>query len=173
MNQHALHLVLHDPAKMDGQARAAITKMLIPYLEASWKRGIEAIALTAEPQEDALTTEQRGYLHIVYQFIADHAVTNGAKFPMPIWKEFFRAKFLGFKVRTYRDPMTGKKLRRSERISTESLGVQGYARLIDLVIAFAATDLVLEVPPPVKPLPKWKRGKAKVDQETGEVMEPA
>ena len=50
MNDQALHLVLHDPSKLDGQARAAITKVLIPYLEASWKRGIEAVAVTAEPQ---------------------------------------------------------------------------------------------------------------------------
>lgn len=174
MNQHALHLVLHDPAKMDGQARAAITKSLIPYLEASWKRGIEAIALTAEPQEDALTTEQRGYYHAgVLDFIAEHGVANGAKYPRDVWKEFFRDKFLGFKVRKVIDPMTGKKSRRRIRISSEDLGVQGYARLIDLVIAFASTELGLTVPPPIKPLPKWKRGRAKVDAETGEIMEPA
>lgn len=174
MNQQALHVVLHNPAKIDGQARAAITKTLVPFCESLWARGIDAISLTAEPQEDALTTEQRGYYHAgVLDFIAEHGVANGAKYPRDVWKEFFRDKFLGFKVRKVTDPMTGKKSRRRIRISSEDLGVQGYARLIDLVIAFAATDLGLEVPPPMKPLPKWKRGRAKVDADTGEILEPA
>lgn len=173
MNQHALHLVLHNPATLDGQARTAITKMLVPFCETLWKRGIDAIALTAEPQEDALTTEQRGYYHAgVLDFIAEHGRANGVQYPREVWKEHFRDKFLGFKVRKVIDPMTGKKSRRRIRISTEDLGVQGYARLIDLVIAFASTELGLTVPPPIKPLPKWRRAGAKVDADTGEILGP-
>lgn len=171
MNQHALHIVLHNPATLEGQARNAITKMLFPFCESLWQRGIDAVSLTAEPQEDALTTAQRAYYHIALQFIADHAVTNGQKFPMPVWKEFFRDKFLGFKVRKILDPMTGKKSRRRIRISSEDLGVQGYARLIEKTIAFASTDLALTIPPPMKPLPKWKRSKANVDEDTGEILD--
>lgn len=169
MNQLALTVEMNDPQ----QGYEALVKLIWPHLKSNLIAGRRMVA-TVEPYEDAKTDEQRGYYHgVVLEHIAEHGRANGQQFPMPMWKEYFRAKYLGFKVRTYRDPMTGKKVRRRERISTEDLGVKGYANLIDKVIAFASVDLGLTIPEPVKPLPKPSRGKEVIDADTGEILEGA
>jgi len=97
--------------------------------------------------EDCKTDKQRRYLHgCVLLNIAMQADVNGQKFPMCVWKEHFRAEFLGFKTRTHKNPITGKKVRRRERVSTEDLGVKGYNEYIERVTAFAVTDLGVEFP---------------------------
>ena len=94
------------------------------------------------PEEDAKTIRQRGYYHrVVLTEISEQAVANGQHFPMPVWKEYFRAKYLGYKRKVYKDPMTGKKVWRNERVSSEDLGVKAYSKLIEQVIAFAVTEL--------------------------------
>jgi len=109
--------------------------------------------------EDCKTDKQRRYLHgYVLMTISRQAKVNGQQFDMPTWKEFFRAEFLGWKTRTYKHPLTGKKVRRRERVSTEDLGVKGYGEYIDRVTAFAATELGVEF------REEW------VDPETGEVF---
>ena len=94
---------------------------------------------------------------------------------MPVWKEFFRSQFLGFKVVTSINPLTGRKHRRRQRVSTEDLGIRAMAEYIDQIIAYAATELGVEVSEPLPPelRGKRKRDLAPVDQETGEVMVPA
>lgn len=156
------------------QGRIAVKDQLLPFIGAHLQAG-RPLAVTVQPAEDALTTEQRGYYHVVLQFIADHGTANGQKFPMAVWKEWFRDRFLGFKVRSFINPMTGRRVRRRVRVSSEDLGVRGYARLIDQVIAFASTDLGLTVPEPRMPLPKPQRAKRRerIDQETGEIEEVA
>lgn len=160
------------------QGRIAVKEQLLPHIGAQLLAG-RRLAVTVMEAEDALTIEQRGYYHVVLEFIADHAVANGQKFPMPVWKEHFRAKFLGSKRKKYRDPMTGRHVWRTIRISTEDLGVKGYGTLIEQVTAFASTDLGLTVPEPRTPLAKaarLARGKPKrevIDQDTGEITEVA
>ena len=109
--------------------------------------------------EDVKTDKQRRYLHgYVLMTIARQAAPGGQKFDMMTWKEHFRAEFLGHKTVTVKNPMTGKKVRRRVRVSTEDLGVKGYSEYIDRVTAFAATELGVEF------REEW------VDPETGEVF---
>jgi hypothetical protein len=109
--------------------------------------------------EDCKTDKQRRYLHgYVLMTIARQAAPGGQKFDMKTWKEHFRAEFLGFKTVTVKNPMTGKKVRRRQRVSTEDLGVKGYGEYIDRVTAYAATELGVEFQ------------EEYVDPETGEVF---
>lgn len=118
-----------------------------------------ATVVEVRTAEDAKTDKQRRYLHgYVLMTIARQAEVNGQKFDMRVWKEHLRAEFLGHKTVTYRNPITGKKVRRRERVSTESLGVKGYAEYIDRVTAYAATELGVEF------REEW------VDPDTGEVF---
>lgn len=109
--------------------------------------------------EDVKTDKQRRYLHgYVLMTIARQAAPGGQKFDMKTWKEHFRETFLGYKVVTTKNPMTGKKVRRRVRVSTEDLGVKGYSEYIERVTAFAASELGVEFHE------EW------VDPETGEVF---
>ena len=64
-----------------------------------------------------------------------------------------------FKTYTTTNPMTGKRVRRRERISSEDLGVRAYNALIERVTAFAVTELGVEFPS------EWR------DPETGEIYQ--
>ncbi len=109
--------------------------------------------------EDVKTDKQRRYLHgYVLMTIANQAVVNGQKFDMKTWKEWYRSTYLGSKTVTFKDPFTGKKIRRRQRVSTEDLGVKGYSEYIERVTAHAATELGVEF------REEW------VDPETGEVL---
>lgn len=109
--------------------------------------------------EDVKTDKQRRYLHgYVLMTIAQQAVVNGQKFDMKTWKEWYRSTYLGSKTVTFKDPFTGKKIRRRQRVSTEDLGVKGYSEYIERVTAHAATELGVEF------REEW------VDPETGEVL---
>jgi len=160
MSDLSLLIQLHNPQ----QAHAEIVGRGWPWAKSMLMAG-HRLAVEFKPLEDAKTSEQRAYYHVVLEFIAEHATANGEKFPMPVWKEFFRDKFLGFKVKTFKNPMTGRKVRRRVRVSTEDLGVRGYGQLIEKVTAFASTDLGLTVPPP--------RRREFVDPETGEILREA
>lgn len=131
-------IVCHNPV----QAHQVLTNSFWPWLKAMTSAG-NKIAVRGEPFEDALTEKQRGYLHAaVFPQIAQQVVdANGERHHWRIWKEYFRAKFLGNKRKTFINPITGKKTRRNVRVSTEDLGVRAYAKYIDQVTAFAATEL--------------------------------
>ena len=66
---------------------------------------------------------------------------------------------------TTKNPMTGKKVRRRVRVSTEDLGVKGYSQLIDRVSAFAATELGVTFPATFQ---QWEG--VQVDPDTGETI---
>ena len=137
MNQHALHLEWTGP----DQAGASLKAVLIPFCKAKLQAGIR-LSIKIEELEDAKSEQQRKYYHrYVLIEIAEQAQINGEKFAMQVWKDYFRERFVGFKHITRRDPITGKKYRRKERISTENLGIKAYSKLIDQVTAFAATEL--------------------------------
>ena len=72
--------------------------------------------------------------------IAQQAAPNGVKFPMQVWKEHFRSEFLGFKTVTTTNPLTRKKSRKRVRVSTEDLGVKGYAEYIKKKISKSVLD---------------------------------
>ena len=143
------------------QAHAAITKSLWPWVKSQNMAG-NRVTLEARLTEDAKTDQQRKYYHgVVLQQIADQAVVNGEKFPLPVWKEHFRKEYLGFKTVTYINPMNGKKSRRRLRLSTEDLGVKAYNVLIERVTAFAATELGVV----------FDKAGEHIDPETGEIFQ--
>lgn len=139
------------------QARAVLTEVVHPWIKAQLVAG-RACVLEVRLAEDEKTDKQRRYLHgFVFKTIAEQAKPHGQTFPLAVWKEWYRAEFLGFRTVTHRNPITGKKTRRRERQSTEQLGVKGYRDYIERVLAHATTELGVDFPE------RW------VDPETGEI----
>lgn len=169
-----LHRVeLHEPE----QARAVLTRNLLPWIGEQLQQGRELV-IEARLLDDDITDKQRSYLHgVVLTEIAQFAyLPNGKRYDMKVWKEHFRSEWLGFKVVTSVNPITGRKSRRRVRISTEDLGIRAMAEYIDRIIAFAATDLGVTVSEPLPPELRGMRkrtAKERANQETGEIMEGA
>lgn len=142
MNAEALHLVLINPDEVPDQAKRAIMSQLFPFCGAAFANGVKRLQITAMPEEDAKSIQQRRYYHgVVLTEIAEQAKANRQRFPMPVWKSYFREKYVGHKWEVLTNPITGKKSRRKVRISTEELGVRAYSKLIKQVTAEAVTDL--------------------------------
>ncbi|MES2973382.1 MAG: hypothetical protein V4757_07225 [Pseudomonadota bacterium] len=163
---------LHSPE----QAHQVIAHGAWPYVKEQTGHG-RHLVMTIGLLEDDITNAQRGYLHaVVLTEIAQFARANGEQFPMSVWKEHFRSEFLGFKLVTAINPFTGRKSRRRVRVSTEDLGIKAMAEYIDRIIAFAATELGVQVseplPPHLRPQRRHKKDR-QVDAETGEILEPA
>ena len=158
------------------QAHMALSKHAWPWAKEQMRQGRELVA-EFRLLDDTITEAQRKYFHgVVLTEIAAFGRANGEQYPMPVWKEWFRDKYLGFKVVTHIDPFTRRKLRSRVRISTEDLGVRRMAAYIDEVIAFAATDLGVQVSEPLPPHLRPQRRKRKeetIDSETGEILEVA
>lgn len=150
-------LVLHTEWREPQQAHASLSGQVWPWAKSMLAAG-NHLVLEVRLAEDAKTDGQRKYYHgVVLTEIAKQAKVNGQRFPLAVWKEHFRAEYLGFKTVSFTNPMTGKKLRRRVRKSTEDLGVKAYAALIERVTAFACTDLGVEFP-------------SRIDPETGEIL---
>ena len=126
----------------------------------------ERITVRIEQEQQSRSLRANAYYHgVVLKCIADQANPNGCKYPLAVWKEHFRAEYLGHKTVTTKNPLTGKKVRRRVRVSTEDLGVKGYSQLIDRVSAFAATELGVRFPATYE---QWER--MEVDPDTGEII---
>lgn len=149
-----------------GQARQHFLQVLAPWCSSMWKAG-HRLHVEVRLHEDAKTDAQRKYYHgVVLRCIAQQARgADGQQFPLQVWKEYFRAEYLGHKTVTSKNPITGKKVRRRERVSTEDLGVKGYSQLIDRVCAFAASELRVTFPATYD---QWER--MQVDPDTGEII---
>ena len=164
---------LHTPE----QARAVLKNHTLPWVGEQLKQGRPLVA-EFRLLDDDITDKQRAYLHaVVLTEIAQGMVIDGCRYPMPVWKEHFRAEFLGFKVVTSINPLTGKKVRRRVRISTEDLGVKGMADYIDKCCSWAAEHgLTISEPLPPELRPQRRRALAvergDVDSDTGEILEP-
>lgn len=178
MKPTSFHVVLHNPKAMPGQARECVAKSLLPKVEEMFQRGVERVRLTAEEDEDAITEEQRGYLHgVVLTECALYCKDAGGKrYPVKMWKEYFRDRLLGSKRKTFTNPRTGRKVSRTVRVSTEDLGMTRLAKYIDEVIAIIADELGHAVSEPLPPHLRPQRAKPpkcieSVDEETGEIIE--
>jgi hypothetical protein len=173
MSEILLRVELHNAQ----QAHQALSSEAWPFVKGNTMAGRRLVA-EFRLLDDAITEEQRGYLHAgVLTQISREAAVNGQRFPMATWKEFYRDRFLGFKVVTCINPLNGRKSRRRIRNSTEDLGVKGMAEYIDRVIAHASTDLGLTINPPltraVRDSMKRYAKREWVDEETGEITEAA
>lgn len=101
---------------------------------------------------DDKSAKQRRFLHgVVFPQIAEQVVMpDGTRYAAPIWKEFFRARFLGDKFVSRKAMRWDKKLcalvqaKRAtphrDRISTEDLSVKQYSQHIDRVIDAATLE---------------------------------
>lgn len=176
MSEILLRVELREPE----QARTVLRTTALPWVGEQLHHGRELVA-EFRLLDDVITEAQRGYLHgVVLTEIAQFGRANGQQYPMAVWKEWYRAEFLGFKVVTSVNPFTGRKVRRRVRISTEDLGIRAMAEYIDRVIAHAATELGVVVSEPLPPhlRPQRRRQRAieagHVDADTGEILgEPA
>ena len=156
-------LTVHWPDK--DRASHSFSTIVRPWCLKHWDDGV-GLTMELRRFEDAKTDRQRAYYHgVVLKTIAQQARPNGVQFPLAVWKEHFRAEYLGHKTVTTKNPLTGKKVRRRQRVSTEDLGVKGYSQLIDRVSAFAATELGVSFP---ASFDQWER--MQVDPDTGEII---
>lgn len=147
------------------QARTCFLQRVAPWCMQQWRAGHQ-LEVEIRLHEDAKTDRQRKYYHgVVLKTIAQQARPNGAQYPLATWKEHFRAEYLGHKTVTSKNPLTGKRVRRRERVSTEDLCVKGYSQLIDRVSAYAATELGVTFPASFE---QWER--MQVDPDTGEII---
>jgi hypothetical protein len=161
MTDLALHVIWPDQE----HARTSLLQRVAPWCKEQWAAG-RRLELEIRLHEDAKTDRQRKYYHgVVLKTIAAQARPNDQPFPLKVWKEHFREEFLGYKTVTTRNPLTGKKHRRRQRVSSEDLGVKGYSQLIDRVSAFAATELGVTFPASFE---QWER--MQVDPDTGEII---
>ena len=90
---------------------------------------------------DDVSVKQRRFLHgPVLGQIVEQAKADGQRFVMAVWKEYYRAKFLGFRWEHYKLPGQKKATPRKVRVSTEDLSIKQYSEYIDKVLADAATE---------------------------------
>ena len=158
-------IALHAVWTNEQQARASFLQRVAPWCMEQWRAG-HRLELEIRLHEDAKTDRQRRYYHgVVLKTIAQQARPNGEQHALAVWKEYFRAEYLDYKTVTTKNPITGKKIRRRVRVSTEDLGVKGYSQLIDRVSAFAATELGVTFPATFQ---QWEG--MQVDPDTGEVI---
>lgn len=171
-------ILLRAELRNPDQARTHLKAVVLPWIGQQLEQGRELV-LEARLREDDITQRQRAYFHaVVLEEFHLYARPNGQQFPPEVWKTYLKEKFLGFKVVTSIDPMTGGKRRLRHRISTEDLGIRAYAHFIDQCIAFAATDCGFEVSQPLPPELRQGRRRPQpkhehVDPETGEITEEA
>lgn len=110
------------------------------YLKAELLAGNKQV-LTIKSFEEALTEKQRKYYHgYILDTVAKSVLIDGRKYSIAVWKEHYRAKFLGDTVVEITDIKTGATKKELRRVSSESLSVKGYNKLIDQVTADAATE---------------------------------
>ena len=159
MSDLAVTVTWHDPKQADVSLRTVVADKCRQI----WQAG-HAVSVTLRTYEDDKSDRQRRYYHgIVLRAIAQQARPNGERFPFKVWKEHFRAEYLGTERVTRVNPLTGETWQEDRRISTEDLGIRAYSNLIDRVSAFAATELGVTFP---MPYDEWER--ANYDPDTGE-----
>lgn len=100
------------------------------------------VKVSISQDQDDKSARQRRFLHgVVLKQIAEQVVVDGRRYVLAIWKEHFRALFLGSTWETYRLPGEPEARPHEHRISSEDLLVGPYSKYIDQVIAHAITEL--------------------------------
>lgn len=142
----ALDVIVSTREGVKSVARAAYDRALL--LVADGKRA----RFRMEEAEDELSIKQRGFLHkaVLPQISEQVTFPDGTRFEWRVWKEMFRARFLGDRwvmkavprwdetLRTWVKPK--RKTPHRERVSTEDLGLKAYSEYIDTVIDTAVLE---------------------------------
>lgn len=84
--------------------------------------------------------EQNRKLHAILNAIAEQATVGGKYYSAEVWKEHVRRKFIGLDEIDLPD---GTRIERG--LSTTSLSVAEFSNLIEIVSAWAQTELNIEV----------------------------
>lgn len=136
-----------------GTREAAHAAVTAGYIHAQTLIGIgRRVKVTVEEAEDELTIRQRAFLHkAVFPQISEQVTfPDGTRFEWRVWKEMFRARFLGdrwvlravprWDAKTSSWVKPKRKTPHRERVSTEDLGIKAYSQYIDTVIDTAVVE---------------------------------
>lgn len=107
--------------------------------------GGKSVEIIVREAENDKSIQQRSYYHgVILTEISQQVAINidgvSVRYTLPVWKEYFREMFLGSKWELFTVPGSKRKKRRKVRVSSEDLGVRGYSKLIEQVIAHATTE---------------------------------
>lgn len=119
------------------------TQALIAFITANAAAMASAgtpLSVTVSQHKAKRSIEQNSMLHAILSEIAEGAWVNGRQFPMEVWKEFFRAKFIGTEEMVMPDGQIKEK-----GLSTTTLDVAAFSDFINQISEYAATVLGLEL----------------------------
>jgi predicted RNA-binding protein YlxR (DUF448 family) len=98
------------------------------------------LAVSVAEHKAQRSGEQNRLFHALLNQIAEQATVDGRQYSAEVWKEQIRRRFIGLEEIDLPDGT------RTERgISTKSLNVGEFSNLIEIVRAWAQTDLNIEV----------------------------
>ncbi|MDR5802168.1 recombination protein NinB [Caballeronia sp. LZ001] len=120
-----------------------IAHELIAFLKAHAGPNASAghpLAVTVATHKQARSADQNRLLHALLNDIAQQAVIGGKQYEVDVWKEIVRCKFIGTEEISLPD---GTRIERG--MSTKTLGVGDFSNLIEIVRAWAQTELGVEV----------------------------
>lgn len=137
MTDTALHTVFVSPE----QAKACIHNVVAPYCREKWQQGVERLAVTVMPQEDARSLQQlRFYWGVVLKEISEQARIDGKGATPDGWHLYFKRKLLGYKFTKTVLPGKKRPSVTKELRSTRGLSVKAMSNYLEQVIAEAVTD---------------------------------
>lgn len=144
----AMYFVATQQARLSVMRKAnEIAAKLVDMAMADDEPGRRIRVVVGVDHEDK-TVKQRAFLHVaVLPQIAEQAMVAGIRYVVRVWKEHFRALYLGDRWETFELPGQfdskgrQKRSRRKVRISTENLSIKQYSEYLDKVIATAADEL--------------------------------
>lgn len=138
MSEYALHTVFTSTE----QAKTAIAQQIAPYCRRLWADGVERVAVTLQPEEDAKTVQQgRFYWGVVLRETSEQAVIGNQRYSSEAWHELFKRQFLP-RVKTVTRVAGRKRPVVTTTIgTTKGLSVRKMSAYIEQVMAFAQTDL--------------------------------
>lgn len=124
--------------RTEGNAAALHT-----FLKQNAKAMAEAgkpLAVTVSEHKERRSADQNRLFHVLLTQISEQAWMGGKQYDVYVWKEMVRRKFVGTEEVDLPD---GTRFERS--MSTAKLDVGEFSKLIDIVSAWATTELGVEV----------------------------
>jgi hypothetical protein len=98
------------------------------------------LAVTVAEHKKRRSDEQNRLFHALLNTIAESASVEGRQYPAEVWKEQIRRRFIGTEEIDLPD---GTRIERG--ISTASLNVAEFSKLVEVVQAWATTELNIEI----------------------------
>jgi hypothetical protein len=160
------------------QAKQAIAGQIAPYCRQQWASGVERLAVTVQPEEDARTIRQLNFLWgVVYKETSEQARIDGQQYTPDAWHE------LGKRLHLPRKKTRTKVAGRKRPVITTSIGTLVGIRMrpmslyITAFMAWATTDYGVQfsepLPADLRPAPGKAKSKPRevIDDDTGEITQ--